>query len=466
MNDDERFEHDLRATLDGLAHETAPDRLIDRVSEIPRQEHSMQHNPRPTLFSRGVGSAFGLLAAGVVIAVLAIVVRPGVGPGPAGGSGSPSLGIVPTASPSSTSPVAVVPSPSVEPSSSAGVATLTPTPSASSVPADFRPLSATFVSADMGWVLGSVPCDAARCPAIVRTDDGGTNWSSIGAPQTTVGSGPGPGLTATGISALRFANPLDGWAFGPQLWATHDGGATWTQIAIGGVPTGAPVTALETAKGVVHAVVYDQAQDFRIATSRVGADEWHLADVRVEVGAGPVPQAQLVLSGTGGWVLENNRTVTAGARLESGTWKAWQPVCLDVVGPAVLGASSSSDLVAACDVGTLSTPQGDHIYASHDGGTSFAQTGTKTPLDAATGIASPSRSIIVVAGSDPKGTALVASYDGGQTWKTVSSSAGVSFADLGFTTPTQGIVITIGQDGTSQMLMTHDAGRTWKPVGF
>src|SRR5207244_13617015 len=75
--------------------------------------------------------------------------------------------------------------------SSAAVATATPKspkPQGSAVPAGFEPVSATFISSADGWVLGSVPCQDARCPAIVRTTDGGSTWSSIPAPRTTLGA--------------------------------------------------------------------------------------------------------------------------------------------------------------------------------------------------------------------------------------------------------------------------------------
>ena len=460
MNSDETFDRELRATLAELAHEPAPDRLVARVAQIPSVELLPRlHAVRLHLSPRGLGSGFALLAAGVAVAVLAILVRPGAGPSPVGGS--PSLAIGATESPAASSAL-VLPS-----SSPAAQGSQSPTSSAAPVPAAFEPMSATFVSAEKGWVLGSIPCGTARCPAIVRTLDGGVTWSSIGVPGTKVGGrAPGSIGGSAGISSLRFADPLDGWAFGPELWATHDGGVTWEQVSIVGLPAGATVAALETASGTVHAVLYDGAQDFRIASSRVGSEGWRVASVPIPVGAGPVPRVELVLSGEGGWVLANNRVVTAGARLEAGTWRTWKPACLDVVGQAVLGASSTSDLVAACDVGQWSNPQGDHLFTSHDGGTTFVETGPRTPLTGASAVATPGRSTIVVAGNDARGATLVGTFDGGQTWATVLSAGPVEFADLGFTTSTQGIVVTTDSTGAGHLLMTRDGGLTWHQVLF
>ena len=459
MTDDTTFDRELRATLDTLAHEPAPERLVARVSEIPSRELSARRlDMRPGLTSRGIGSGFGLLAAGVAIVLVALIIRPGSGPTPVGG--------LPSAAVSTSRSPSIEPSsaPSASPSSQPG-STPSPTPALAAMPAGFEPISATFVSSQDGWVLGSVRCASGRCPAIGQTTDGGARWNPINAPQTTVGSDPVT-FVGTGIATLRFANANDGWAYGPELWATHDGGTTWKVVTIGAIAAGSPVEALEAARGMVHAVVYDGAQDFRIASSNVATDTWTVASVKVPVGAGPVPRPQLVLSGTGGWVLENDRTVVAGARLVNGSWAAWQPVCLDVVGPAVLAASSVSDLTAACDVGTLGNPQGDHLFTSTNGGDTFAEVGPATPLDAAQVIATPGRSTIVIGGGVAQGAVLVASYDGGHSWQSVLAPAAVTFADLGFTTPTQGIVVETGQGGTSRLLMTHDAGKTWTPVAF
>jgi len=463
MNSDQSLERELRATFDELARQPAPEQLILRVSRIPSLEPAPRSAAvRRGLSSRGIGSGFALLAAGVVVAVLAILAHPGAGPSPVGGSPSSAIG-----TPGSPTPSSASQSPTSTSSPSSPAPASSPSPSGSAVPAGFEPLSATFVSASEGWVLGSVPCGAASCPAIVRTTDGGVSWSAIGAPATTVQRplGGSPALGQAGISGIRFADPLDGWAFGPELWTTHDGGTTWVKTATAGLPAGATVMALEASAGIVHAVLYDGAQNFRIASAPVAKDAWTVASVLIPVGAGPVPRVQLVLSGSAGWVLENDRVVTAGARLEAGAWRTWTPACLAVVGPAVLGASSANDLVAACDVGEWSTPQGDHLFASHDGGTTFLETGPRTPLSGASAVASPGRATILIAGTDASGAVLVGSFDGGLTWSTVLGAGAASFADLGFTTATQGIVITT--NGTANhLLMTRDGGRTWSAVTF
>ena len=82
------------------------------------------------------------------------------------------------------------------------------------------------------------------CTSLAGTSDGGKTWHGVTAPVTGAPKGP------SGVSQIRFYNTSDGWAFGPQLWATHNGGRSWKQISTGGLR----VTALETAGQRVFAV--------------------------------------------------------------------------------------------------------------------------------------------------------------------------------------------------------------------
>ena len=457
MKSDEEFEHDVQASLKASAAGPLPEELVARIGRIPARE-PMARPGLPRF--RAVGRlALNLAAAAVlVVAVAALVVSWNGSSLPPGGLPSPSSAVA-TAS--------LAPSPSVAASPSAATpAASTPTPSAatpapSRVAVGLRPVSVTFVSADEGWVLGAATCAGGPCAAIARTADGGRTWVGATAPSAPVVAAAGQG--SEGISALRFADARNGWAFGPDLWATHDGGETWARLTIPDATPGSIVTALETARGTVHAVVLEGSA-FRIASSPIGGDDFRFSAVSVAVGAGPVPSAQLVLSGTAGWLIENNRTVVGGARLVNGAWATWQPPCADVVGPAYLAASSSTELAAACDVGLWGNPTGDHLYVSHDGGSTFARTGTTVPVQGASGATSASPSVVVVGGADAGGAVLVATFDGGRTWVTVARLGAGSLTDLGFTTASQGVVIMAAPGGQSSLLMTRDGGHTWAPA--
>jgi hypothetical protein len=237
------------------------------------------------------------------------------------------------------------------PVSVATVPTTTPTPATTTfpttgppggpVPMGFTPVSVTFVSAHTGWVMGTAPCARPPCTSVVRTIDGGQTWAGIPAPRTALAS---DGANA-GVSYLRFANLADGWAFGTQVWVTHDGGAHWNEIALPGEAPGDQIMDLETAGGVVYAAVAGDNGMILIDSSPVGVNRWTMSPTEVPVGAGPVPTVQIVLQGGSGWLIENDRTVGGGARLEHGAWVTWQPPCATVEGPALLAASSASNLV-------------------------------------------------------------------------------------------------------------------------
>ena len=494
MSHDDRFEQELRATLDGLAAEPAPDRLVERVAGIPRRAHSSTARRGPvrsvatrlaTLRIATFQLVTGVAAAAILVlaAVLILATRPAgglfVGGRPGGATPSPA-----SASPASVTSPGGLPGASgvsVAPGASGPVVTPSSAPLPSGVPAGgpvpvgFRAASVTFVSTDLGWVLGTAPCNAPPCTSILRTADGGRTWKGIPAPVTPLSPGgvAGPGSGVTGVSGLRFADPLDGWAFGPQLWATHDGGSTWRQVAIPGLAPDASIVALETLRGVVHAVAYDGGGAFRIASSPVASDGWSVSPAQIQVGAGPVPGIQLVLSGAGGWVVEVDRTVVGGARLVSGAWTAWTPPCMDVLGPASLAASSATEVVAACDGGVWGPPkdalqQGEHLYVSHDGGTTFTQLPGSVPLSDPSAIASSGPSVVVLGGwlSQTQGPAIVATFDGGQTWTTLHLQGNVTVTYLGFTTPAQGVAIVQAGGQGGSLLMTRDGGHTWSTVAF
>jgi hypothetical protein len=111
----------------------------------------------------------------------------------------------------------------------------------------FVPWSFTAVSTTHWWVLGGIPCGSRECPAIETTVDGGATFSRLPAP-----GGPfGPGLnTPPAAGNIRFADPEDGWVFGPRLYATHDGGRHWDAVPMPG-----QVTDLEPGLADVFAMV-------------------------------------------------------------------------------------------------------------------------------------------------------------------------------------------------------------------
>jgi len=83
-----------------------------------------------------------------------------------------------------------------------------------------------FVSSLRGLVVG-IERDGG---IILSTEDGGATWIPHAPLQTTQAAG-----TLTGLTAVAFGDALHAWAVGVSgtIWATTDGGATWTLQPIG-----------------------------------------------------------------------------------------------------------------------------------------------------------------------------------------------------------------------------------------
>jgi hypothetical protein len=352
--------------------------------------------------------------------------------------------------------------PSAEPTSSPTAFPATPpTPVPPGVPAGFAALSVTFVSPSMGFVLGTSTCSAADgCLALLRTSDSGHTWTAVQPPPTHVSR-----TTPGGVRKVRFADARNGWAFDSDLWATHDGGAHWTQLALLGSASNVDVQSLEVSSGVVHALVVSGDHGVEIFDSPAGGDAWTASSTSIPLGAGPVPQAQLTLQRSAGWAIEVDRTVIGGARLGAGRWTSWQPPCGSAGGPAWLAAATTTSLAAVCDEGEWNGPSiSVHLYLSSDGGSTFRRVAAPLSLTAAAGIAMSTSGALVVGGGNTGGTEAVlqASFDGGASWSTVyRGSDSIDPGELGFTTATQGVAIS-----GSRLLITFDGGHHWSPVSF
>jgi hypothetical protein len=186
-----------------------------------------------------------------------------------------------------------------------------------------------------------------------------------------------------------------------------------------------------------------------------------------------VPHTQIVLQGSSGWLVQVDRVVVGGARLVNGQWAAWTPPCESVEGPALLAAATPSDLVAACDVGQWSTPQGEHLFVSHDGGATFSEVVGSIPGTGGIQVLASSGGRTIVAGgsstSQPANRQeLVQSFDAGATWSVRDEGdQGAGWSDLGFTTATQGVAVKGPPGGENAVvIMTRDGGHDWAPVSF
>src|ERR1700723_2490060 len=238
---------------------------------------------------------------------------------------------LPAANPPTAAPAANGRSATPTPSASRGASTassaassVVPKLAAPPVPPNFRPSSVTFIGTQTGWVIGQAGtpgnCATAYCTSVARTDDAGKTWSGVPAPVT------GPADGAAGVGQVRFLDKRDGWAFGPQLYATHDGGHTWTQVAT----HGRRVTDLETVGSRAFGLFASctgtgpafaaRCTSYTLYSSSASAGDW--TPVGPAPSALPGGAASMVLTGTRGYLLAPDGMLYSGPVNGSAPWPA------------------------------------------------------------------------------------------------------------------------------------------------
>lgn len=337
--------------------------------------------------------------------------------------------------------------PTPRPGSSAG-------PPGGPVPRGFAPASVTFVSLGLGWAIGQAPCSNPHCTSVVRTKDYGRSWVGIPAPRTDGGNKP------RDVSNIRFADPGDGWAYGPGLWSTHDGGASgWHEV---GAPGGGRVLALAAAGGRVVAVVstcgsQQGCAGFQVYGTPADTDQW-----RPLPGAkGDAANLSLTIRGGRAYVAGGPRgqsAVWSGPVDGSATWTRRDAPCTGEAVTAGIGSASSGDLVLVCAGRPDAGGQPKTVYLSDDAGASWRRVGEAPSGGLLTSIALTPEQMFFATNHG-----LLISSDHGRTWR--RDLAGHSYAYVGFTSSRQGVLVP-EDAGAGKLLFTRDGGHTWSPSRF
>jgi len=394
----------------------------------------------------------------------------------------PVLNPKPAAAPAGAQSRSTVPSASSSASGNASAAASSAVPAGPApVPGNFRPTSVTFVGTRTGWVIGQAltpgHCASQFCTSVAVTRDAGKNWSGVPAPMA------GPADGASGLSQIRFLDLTNGWAYGPQLYATHTSGRTWARVDTDGLR----VTALETVGDRVFAVWASCTGDgpayavnctrFTLYSASAAGGTW------APVGASTTgltngaasEAAQLVLTGSRGYLVAPGGELYSGPVDGSGPWtRVSSLVASCPVGPArgngqptgaLLGAVNTSDLILACVSASSGTSpsvstQQKFVYASKNGGMTWEQTITAPAAGVAFGLAaSPKESVML---ATDQGIDLLPA---GQTsWRTANLRGGApadGFRYIGMTTDDQGIALP-ADPSAGTIWFTFDGGQTWK----
>ena len=384
-----------------------------------------------------------------------------------------------TQSATPTPPASAPTSAPASPPASTPVPASTGGPYAGPVPANFAPTSVTFTSASNAWVIGQAgtpgDCYSGKiCTSVAWTSDDGATWHGEHAPVTGAPSGP------TGVSGIRFLDGVNGWAFGPELWVTHDSGNSWQQIST----DGQRVTGLETVDGRAYAVFATcsgtsssgfaaDCTSYTLMTSTATSDDWAPVGAATSdiPGEGGTSSAMIQLTGTNGYLIAPDGTVYSGPI--GGTWSnvgtapcgAGSPQASGLPKYGMIAVSSPGTVAVACYSGSVRTAS-PWVSISTDGGSTWSL--YSASAWSGTSVAESSMTSLTAA---PNGTLVLGTTSGiyvlpsgSSVWKAAVSSGSPAggFSYVGMTSDTQGVALP-ADSSLGEIWLTTDGGLTWTP---
>ena len=304
-------------------------------------------------------------------------------------------------------------------------------------PKGFEVQSASFVSAQTGFVLGARKCSILPCTALVeKSVNGGKTWTKVSAPAVELQPHYSD-TPATAVSSVRFANANDGWLFGPGLWATKDGGKHWQRVKLPGV-----VYMMATSGGEAYAAVEPALAgpyQAHLYESVVGSGKWSVVPK-------VAPVITLTAFGRSAWtgVAPNLWRTTNGGK----TWSKLSFKCpAGYPDGSEVAAASANDVAIACS--DPSDPQPGLsfkvVLVSTNGGRTFAQVPGVPPLAGQVyGLAMPVGNPKVITMNSASGASFMyQTVNGGKSFTTAyrSNDGGLGFADLAYVSSTTGYFV-------------------------
>jgi photosystem II stability/assembly factor-like uncharacterized protein len=319
-------------------------------------------------------------------------------------------------------------------------------PAHARVPAGFAPEAFSGVSDRDFWLLGTAPCRAGRCTAIVRTGDAGRSFTRLSAPKLPVEGT---------VPVLELADTRNGFAFVPDgksaLYATHDGGSTWQRQSLGGV------IGIATGGGTAYVVTAH-----RLETSPVSSATWTATTLPFVPDGGRVSltirRSKVWLLGTPAANRQSHdrlaRSVDSGRTFTTGPGPCYAGLGGD------LSPAAANVVWAVCPTGMLGS-----ALRSTDGGIRFTRLTTPALVNSAQ-LAPASGSTAVLFGNGA-GSRLLRTTDGGARWTAARvPRRPIDVWWVGFTGSSVGYALVQTRDKaySEDLWRTTDGGAHWSEL--
>ena len=369
------------------------------------------------------------------------------------------------------------------------------------------PMSVSFPSSHLGFVLSLDDCASRTCASLRSTRDEASSWNVVPTPSQLnkdlklISWGTYGSSYAT--INVHFADSQDGWIYGTvpspvtsnttnpnwvsRMWSTHDGGKIWRQIRLSRLSITAGVIQMAT-HGVwtyLFGGSYENGHAYLLGTHS-DVDQWaNKSNEPMYMPAGGTQlEGEFSFVGSRGWfVAGNDRGFTSSARLsKGGMWNAWDGPAFEHIGASfspitpvtsnvLLAVSESAGYVypPASSVPPNWNNEATWLFISYDAGATFKpfrelsssyQSGYSTLPGLPT---APAPGTILLQQATKSGSQVIRSTNWGRTWTVVLNR---SVTQVVFTSRLDGFAV--AQQTSNQidakLFFTNDAGGHWRYV--
>ena len=369
-----------------------------------------------------------------------------------------------------------------------------PIPSTIGAPSDFAPHNFSFVSSSMGFMFGSYKqgCSTSStstgCSGILRTSDTGHSWGLLpshgiydSSPLLANATSSGAGVA---VSKVSFISPLVGYAFGPGLAFTIDGGVNFSpllssfttsttrflDVEVGGSTTYFVAVGLNFTGVSPNSIVFGSFPNISlsnvnpsisiISSSAIGSGDLQSATAAIRA----YPFGVAVEFG-----VNNFTTALVGAAGSSNFTAIAQNPCSQVqyslpsLPPLAIVDASPLTIYALCASNPGAGSSQKTVFASTNMGSSWAQKGDAPNGGQPYGIDAVAPASVIVSASSGA-TFIYTSTDGGVTFKTaftgIPGGSEILYGPY-FLSSSLAVVLSYSQGSPFSFLVSTDGGASF-----